>query len=57
MKNTKIFVVLSGIVALLFGVAAKSDFQKKLQAHVSVQDVCSAVDSECSDKCTQNKQG
>lgn len=52
--------VLSGMLALVFGLnfvafAAKTDFQKKLEACVSVQDEDSAVDSECTDKCTQNK--
>jgi len=52
--------IISGMLALVFGLnfiayAAKTDFQKKLEACVSVSDEESAVDSECTDKCTQNK--
>jgi len=47
MKNTKIFVVLAGIVALLFGFAAKnkSDFQANLGKRVLLNSELYAADS------------
>ncbi len=48
MKNTKIFVILSGITALLFGVAAKNTtaFQAKLAQSIRVDTVLFCADTE-----------
>lgn len=48
MKNTKIFVILSGIAALLFGFAAKSTtaFQSKLSQSIKVDNVLFCADAE-----------
>lgn len=52
MKNTKIFVVLSGIAALLLGLAAKNktDFQAHLGKAVNVHSARYIVASVCGDQ-------
>ena len=50
MKNTKIFVILSGIAALLFGFTAKrlvvTDFQEKLGKSINIENALCADDSK-----------
>ena len=47
MKNTKIFVLLSGIAALLFGVAGKNTaFHAKLSKSIQVDSVKFCADTE-----------
>lgn len=50
MKNTKIFVILSGIAALLFGLTAKygavTRFQEKLGKSVNIENALFADDSK-----------
>jgi len=48
MKNTRIFVVLSGIVALLLGFAAKNTtaFHSKLAQSIKVDSVLFCADTE-----------
>lgn len=50
MKNTKIFVILSGIVALFFGFAAKrpvvTDFQERLCKSINIENALCADDSK-----------
>lgn len=52
MKNTKIFVVLSGVAALLLGFAAKNrtDFQTHLGKAVKVHSTRYIVASVCGDQ-------
>jgi len=48
MKNTRIFVILSGIAALLFGFAAKNTtaFQSKISQSIKVDNVLFCADTE-----------
>lgn len=50
MKNTKLFIILSGMMALLLGVAAKnqSALQAKLANHIKVDTQKYLIASECS---------
>jgi hypothetical protein len=46
MKNTKIFVILSGIAALLCGAVIKDSFHTKLSKSISVDSVKFCADTE-----------
>lgn len=53
MRNTKVVIILSGIIALLFGLAAKrsvvTDFQGKLGKRITVNTQLFAADTRTGD--------
>jgi len=49
MKNTKIFIILAGIIAVLFGFAAKNQgtLQQRLGVHVKIDTQKYLIAAEC----------